>query len=107
MAYFIQPLPGNDILGDAWSKKVQKAWDRMMELDRDLTAKPHAYHLWQWSMCQMAGMNHRVVASPNACLHAAQVLGDPLPDSQLIPTLLKLSDKVLLEMFSPPTQETH
>jgi hypothetical protein len=69
-------LPGSsfakDYLGDRWAKFVGAVWTKMEALDEATCRIPGAYHAWQYLYCQMAGMNHRVVASPQAMAMCGQ-----------------------------------
>jgi len=96
MHYCYQPGK-SDVLGDRWAVRTRDVWKRMLELDPELTSKPHAGSLWQWAQCELADMKHRVVASPEAIAMAAAYNGDPELDLDLLDPLLELSDKVMGE----------
>ena len=92
--FYVQPNP-NDILGDSWSGQTQRIWDKMKSADSELASKPHAWSLWQWAQCVLAGRESNIVASPQCIAIAANYHGEEGPDLDLLDPLLDLSDRVI------------
>jgi len=80
----------NDVLGDGWARQIERVWAKMKELDPTTCAIPGAYSLWQYAQCYVAEMEHRIVASPQACV----ITGAPVPLDQ-IDDLEALNDRAV------------
>lgn len=103
-----------DVLGDGWSAKIRRVWEKMVELEELdqanlrrasyrwsdglvtdemplLTSKGGVYETWQWMMCKAAGCESRIVASPQALAYANVTI----PSNSEIAQVIELSDRAI------------
>ncbi len=58
----------NDVLGDAWSRKIGEVFETVAnEADLPREKRHTVWLVFQWLYCELAGMRSRIIASPPAC----------------------------------------
>lgn len=62
-----------DVLGDRWARRVSQLYEQALEregIEPIGDGMGAVWQLFQWMYCEMAGMKHRVIASPRSMIAA-------------------------------------